>query len=84
MNPLLDLVLLGRDRVGGLPGDANDGGQAARFIDAPVVLGVQRPREFMALLTARSDEMEAAAHAFADIASADQYGGDQAAPPAAR
>ena len=68
MNPLLDLVLAERDRVGGLPGEVTDEARAAPLIDAPVVIGVRSPRQFIATLTARTDETEATLHAFADIA----------------
>jgi hypothetical protein len=64
----LRLQLPDRVHTGGIGTPSADTERLARFVDAPVVLGVRTPESFSARLVARSDTDEAEIHAFADMA----------------
>lgn len=68
INETLRLQLPDRVYAGGMGTSASDTERVARFVDAPVVLGVRTPESFAARLHARSDSDEAEMCAFADMA----------------
>lgn len=68
VDPLLHLVLPEREHSGGSPDQPADMQRLGKLIDAPVVLGVRAPQNFMARLAVHSPEARVTLDAFADIA----------------
>lgn len=68
VEPNLSLMMLEREHHGATTERHEDAHRLARFLEAPIVLGVREPQEFQARLAANSGQTSAELYAFADVA----------------